>query len=296
MITAMKIRTIARLTREGCKNVFRNGWMTFAAVSAVTVTLLILGLSMILSLNVQHISSSIESQLQINAYVADSYPAKALPALGAKLKALPGVRSVKFVSKQQALQEMKGLLKKNQSLIAGLGNPLPNEYVLQADNPRATPLLAKQVAALAGIAKVQYGQSFIGRLFTVTSIVRDTALVFIVALLAMGIFLISNTIKITIFTRRREIEIMKLVGATNGFIRGPFFIEGTMIGLVGALIPSIVLLEGYRWLVANVVLFPPFTLLAPQDVFEQVVAVLLLCGFFMGLWGSLVSVRRFLRK
>ena len=292
----MRIRTVGRLTREGCKNLFRNGWMSVAAVSAVAVTLLILGLSIILSLNVQHISSNIESQLQINAYVAANYPAKALPALEAKLKALPGVRSVKFVSKQQAMKEMKALLKQNQGIISGLGNPLPDEYVLQASNPRATPLLAKKVAGLPGIAKVQYGQSFIGKLFSVTNVVRDTAIVFVVALLIMGVFLISNTIKITIFTRRREIEIMKLVGATNSFIRGPFFVEGTMIGLVGALIPSILLYEGYRWLVGNVTLFPPFTLLAPQDVFVRLSTILLLCGLFMGLWGSLVSVRRFLRK
>ncbi len=291
----MKIRTIGRHTREGFKNLFRNGWMTFAAVSAVAVTLFILGGAMILSLNVQNISVNIESQLQVNAYVSSSYPQKHLSTLEASLRSLPGVRSVSFISKDQALKKMEKLLQSNADLLNGIGNPLPDEFVLQAKDPHQTAMIANEVRLTPGIDKVQYGQSVIGKLFTVTTAIRDAAVVFIIALLVMGIFLISNTIKITIFTRRREIEIMKLVGATDGFIRGPFFVEGTLMGLFGAVLPLAALYVLYRWLVQSVPLFPPFSLLPWASVLDKVVITLIACGVFIGIWGSVISMRKFLR-
>lgn len=291
----MRIRTVGRHTKEGFKNLFRNGWMTFAAVSAVAVTLFILGAALVLSLNVQNMSISIENQLQINAYVSDSVTTKQLPVLRRTLTALPGVRTVTFVSKAQALKKMESVLQSNANLINGLGNPLPNEFVLQATDPAQTAVLAARVLHTKGIEQVQYGQSIIGKLLAVTTAVRDAAIIFIGGLLVMGIFLISNTIKITIFTRRREIEIMKLVGATDGFIRGPFFIEGTLMGLVGALVPSAALYELYRWVQHTVTLFPPFTLLPTDVVLSRVFWVLILCGLFIGAWGSVMSMRRFLR-
>ncbi len=291
----MKIRTIGRHGREGFKNLFRNGWMTFAAVSAVAGTLLILGASLVLSVNVQAMSTNIESQLQFNAYVSDSVPQQELPKLGKEIHAIPGIRSVTFISKAQALKKMKQLLQANADLINGLGNPLPNEFVIQVVDPHRIPAIAREVRAVPGIGKVEYGGSVIPRLLSIMTVVRDTAIVFIVGLVIMGMFLISNTIKITIFTRRREIEIMKLVGATDGFIRGPFFVEGTLMGFFGALLPSVVLYEGYRWLVKSVTLFPPFSLLPTPYVMDRVVVVLLGCGLFIGLWGSIVSMRKFLR-
>jgi cell division transport system permease protein len=291
----MKLRTVGRHTRDGFRNLFRNGWMTFAAVSAVAVTLFILGAAMILSMNIQNMVTNIEGQLQVNAYVSASIPAKDLPSLRRQLEALPDVARVQFVSKQAALVQMRKMLQNNANLLDGLGNPLPNEFIVQAKHARLTAYVASEVEAVPGIAKVDYGASFIGKFLSVTTAVRDTAIAFIIVLIVMGVFLISNTIKITIFTRRREIEIMKLVGATDGFIRGPFLIEGTLMGLIGAALPAFVLYEVYRWLAATVTLFPPFSLLPLADVFGRMALVLVLCGLFMGAWGSFVSIRRFLR-
>ncbi len=294
-ITGMKIRTIGRHGREGFKNLFRNGWMTFAAISAVAVTLLILGASLVLSVNIQAMSLNIESQLQFNAYVSDHVPAKELPVIERQLHVIKGIRSVTFVSKAAALKRMKQILQSNSDLINGLGNPLPNEFVLQVTNPRDISKIATAVERIHGIDKVQYGASVVPKLLSVMTMVRDTAIIFIAGLVIMGMFLISNTVKITIFTRRREIEIMKLVGATDGFIRGPFFVEGTLMGIVGALIPSVLLYAGYQWVRKTVALFPPFTLLPTAYVMDRVVFVLLACGLFIGVWGSVVSMRKFLR-
>ncbi|PWI57644.1 permease-like cell division protein FtsX [Sulfoacidibacillus thermotolerans] len=291
----MKIRTIGRHGREGFKNLFRNGWMTFAAISAVAVTLLILGASLVLSVNIQSMSLNIENQLQFNAYVSDRVPNKELPKLAHELRSIHGVRTVTFISKAEGLKRMKQILQSNSDLINGLGNPLPNEFVLQVNNPHQIPQIANEVKHVRGIEKVQYGASVVPKLLSVMTIVRDTAIIFIAGLIVMGMFLISNTVKITIFTRRREIEIMKLVGATDGFIRGPFFVEGTLMGIFGALIPSVLLYEGYRWIRHQVALFPPFSLLPTPYVMDRVVLVLLACGLFIGVWGSLVSMRKFLR-
>lgn len=291
----MRIRTLGRHGRDGIRSLFRNGWMTFASVSAVAVTMLILGAGIILSLNAQAILGNVESQVQINAYVAMSVKSTALPALQKEVRQQPGVAGVQFVSKAEALQKMKKLLQSNADLMNGLGNPLPDKFVVRALNPHDTAKVATEIARIPGIRRVQYGRSFIGKLFAVVTVVRDAAIALIVGLLLLGMFLISNTIKIAIFTRRREIEIMKLVGATDGFIRGPFFIEGTLMGILGALVPSLLLYAAYRDIFKQVALFPPFSLLPPAYVFVRVDFVLFACGIFIGIWGSLVSVRKFLR-
>ena len=291
----MKIKTWGRHGREGFKNLFRNGWMTFAAVSGVAVTLLILGLALIISVNIQNVLSNIENELQFNAYVSGQVKAAQLPALTRELSSLHGVKSVTLITKTQALDTMKKTLGANADLLNGLGNPLPNEFVVKVNVPKDIPQLAAQAGKVQGIDKVQYGASFVPRMLSILTIVRDTSVIFIIALMVMGMFLISNTIKITIFTRRREIEIMKLVGATNGFIRGPFFVEGTLMGLIGAFIPSVILNQGYYFLQKNVVLFPPFSLLSDPVVMNKVLPILYAVGLLIGAWGGVVSMRRYLR-
>ncbi len=291
----MKIRTFGRHGKEGFKNLFRNGWMTFAAVSGVAVTLLILGVSLIISVNLQNILSNIESELQFNAYVSDQVKTSDLPVLLHEISSLGGVKQVTLITKEQALSTMKKTLGPNADLLNGLGNPLPNEFVVKVDNPKMIPQIASLVTQISGIQKVQYGASFIPRMLSIFTIVRDTSIIFIIALIVMGMFLISNTIKITIFTRRREIEIMKLVGATDGFIRGPFFVEGTLLGIIGAFIPSVILNQGYYFIQKNVVLFPPFSLMPDPIVMNRVLPILYAVGLLIGAWGGIMSMRRYLK-
>ncbi len=291
----MKIRTWGRHIQEGFKNLFRNGWMTVAAISAVVVTLLILGMALVISVNIQNVLANVESELQFNAYVSDSVQSGQLPALVREVSSIGGVKSVTLITKAQALATMKQTLGQNADLLDGLGNPLPNELVVRVNDPKMITQLANRVAVVKGIDKVQYGASFVPRLLSIMSVVRDTSIIFIIALIVMGMFLISNTIKITIFTRRREIEIMKLVGATNGFIRGPFFIEGSLMGIIGAFIPSVILNQGYFFLQKNVVLFPPFSLLPDPEVMNRVLPVLYAVGILIGAWGGLISMRKYLK-
>ncbi|MGZ4164114.1 MAG: permease-like cell division protein FtsX, partial [Tumebacillaceae bacterium] len=218
----MKISTFARHCREGMRNLGRNTWMTFASVSAVTFTLLLLGVFLLLAYNVQEFSKQMESQVEMNVLIKDGTQRNDILELERQLKSLPDVGQVSFVSKEQGLQDLKSKLKDNAGLLTGLeqeNNPLPDKFVVKAQNPTDTPQIAAKIQEFPMVDKVNYGEGTVDKLFTMTKLVRNTGAVFVIGLSLTALFLISNTIKITIFARRREIEIMKLVGATNGFIR-----------------------------------------------------------------------------
>ncbi|MGO0063563.1 permease-like cell division protein FtsX [Brevibacillus fluminis] len=296
----MKIRTLGRHVREGMKNLGRNGWMTFASISAVTITLFILGVFLLLAFNVNYIAQTIEKQVEIRVFVDLLADKPAIEQLEAKLKALPKVESVQYVSKEQGLVNFRKSMGEKGYLLDGMEkeNPFPDSFVVKTKQPQDTAEVAQAIKKIPSITDVNYGEGTVEKLFVTTRTVRDIGIVFIVGLAFTAMFLIANTIKLTIVARRREIEIMKLVGATNWFIRWPFFVEGLMMGMVGALIPILVLGFGYHYLlslVTNGSVIPFFKLLPLFPLGYQVALLLLAIGAFIGIWGSMVSVRRFLR-
>ncbi|ADG06863.1 permease-like cell division protein FtsX [Kyrpidia tusciae] len=293
----MKVRTLGRHCREGLRNLGRNGWMTVASISAVAVTLLILGVFVVMAWNVQNLSRQVEQQVQMNVILKDGTAPEQIKAVQQWLVARPDVARVTFVSKEQGLANLRASLKQDSNLLDGLDkqNPLPDKFVVQAKDPRMTGQVAAAIEKLPEVDSVRYARDMVERLFQVTRIVRDIGLIFIVGLLFTAMFLIANTIKLTIFARRREIEIMKLVGATNGFIRWPFLVEGIFLGALGALLPIVVIVVAYRYLVDAVPSFYYFQLVPAHPLLEQMAALLLGVGAFIGVWGSVVSMRRFLR-
>ncbi|MCL6457121.1 MAG: permease-like cell division protein FtsX, partial [Gorillibacterium sp.] len=248
----MKINTLHRHLREGGKSVFRNGWMTFASVSSITISLFILGLFLILGLNLSHLLGQIENDITITTFMELNVPSDTVQELGVTIKKLPGVKTVTFISKEEAIIEMRKTMGDELEGLSGDNNPLPDAYEVQIKEPRDIESIAGQISALNDgrespvIDEVKYDKGTIDALFKATAIVRYIAIVFVVCLVFTSMFLISNTIKLTILARSREIKIMKLVGATNSFIRWPFFIEGAMIGFMGAIIPTAFLVYGYR--------------------------------------------------
>lgn len=294
----MKISTMARHGREGMRSLGRNTWMTFASVSAVTITLLLLGVFLMLAYNVQEFSKQMESQVQINVLIKDGTSHDDILKLEDQIKTLPGVSDTTFVSKQQGLDELKSKLQDNAGLLTGLEqqNPLPDKFVVKATNPTDTPAIATQIQQFPMVDKVNYGKDTVQKLFNIIKVVRDTGAVFVLGLCFTALFLISNTIKITIFARRREIEIMKLVGATNGFIRWPFLIEGLLIGVFGSILPMVLIAIGYHYLLNNSPSMMMLFQLAPFDpLVYAVAAVLVSIGALIGMFGSVMSIRRFLR-
>ncbi len=295
--TVMKSSTISRHVRESFKSIGRNGWMTFASVSAVTVTLLLVGVFMVIMMNLNKVATDVENDVEIKVLIDLQADSKAETTLQQQIKDMPGVESMKYSSKEQ---ELNGLVKdfgEDLSLFKQ-SNPLRNVLYVKAENPQQTATVAKKIDALDNTYEVLYGKGKIEKLFNFLNISRNVGIVLIIALLLTAMFLISNTIKITITARRKEIEIMKLVGATNWFVRIPFVLEGMWLGLLGAIIPIAVVTILYSQLYS--VIAPKmkgeiFQLLDVTPFIFEVDLLILLMGVVIGIWGSFMSVRKFLK-
>ena len=292
-----------RHLREGAKGLVRNGWMTFASVSAVTVTLLLVGIFAMVMFNVNKISDNVEKDVEIQVFVERESDQAKIDAVGKKLELMPGVESVRYSSKEEELDRFKEQLGEGSQAYQSVekDNPLHDRYIVKATSPNETETIANTVKKMENIDSVEYGEDYVEKMFNFLEGVRIGGIILIVGLTFMAMFLISNTIKVTIFSRRREIEIMRLVGAKNGFIRAPFFIEGLLMGVLGALIPIAVVYFGYE--VTYNALQPQlvslnasiFTLIPPGELSIQVSVILLALGAFIGVWGSTTSLGRFLK-
>lgn len=296
----MNFRTFFRHVKESFKSIGRNGWMTFASVSAVTVTLSLVGVFVVIMMNLNNFASSIESNVEVRVHVDRTATEDQRIQLESKLKTLEEVETVTFSPKEDELN----------SLIENMGeqgsafklfeqdNPLNDVFILKTHLPEDVAKVAEKAEQMESVEIVKYGQGFVEKMFTIVDTSRNVGIVLIIALLFTAMFLISNTIKITIFARRREIEIMRLVGATNGFIRWPFFLEGLWLGIMGSIIPITLIAVGYKYLYdnfASALTVDYMDLLAYNPFIWQVSLLIVLFGALIGVWGSLMSVRKFLK-
>ncbi|MGN1399885.1 MAG: permease-like cell division protein FtsX [Bacillus sp. (in: firmicutes)] len=293
----MSIKSVGRHFRESFKSLGRNGWMTFASVSAVTVTLLLVGVFFVLLMNMNRIATNVENDVEVRVLVDTVATQEDMDKLEADLKGLKRVESVTFSSKDEELERLVDAMGDAYSLHEQ-DNPLRNVFVVKTKTPEDVSVVAKQAEKMANVEQAQYGEDYVNKLFTFVDISRNIGLALIVGLLFTAMFLISNTIKITITARRKEIEIMRLVGATNSFIRWPFFLEGLWLGILGAVIPIVLIgatyYNLYQYMTPRInvkhiemISFSPFI--------YQISAVLILIGALIGVWGSMMSVRKFLK-
>jgi len=296
----MIVNRLRRALREGFKSVVRNGWMSVASVNAVAVSLLILGLFYLLVSNINHFTYDLENQLEMKVFMEPTADEEAVRAMEARLRNEPTVKEVQFIPKEEGLKQFAASLGERGELLEGLKeeNPLPDAFVVQTYEPEQIAPLAEQLKSVETVGNVIYGQEYVDKLLSFTDGVRWLAMILVLLLALTAVFLIANTIRLTIFSRRREIEIMKLVGATNWFVRGPFLIEGVMLGLFGGVVASLVLVLAYGILVdktRDTLAMYSIQLLPMYPVVLQMTGVLLIIGACIGGGGSWLSVRRFLR-
>ncbi|MBL4955022.1 permease-like cell division protein FtsX [Neobacillus sp. OS1-32] len=296
----MKIRTIGRHARESLKSLSRNGWMTFASVSAVTVTLILVGVFFVIMMNLNRVAQTVEEDVQIRVHIDVAASKQDQDLLKSEIQAIPEVKTVTFSPKEKELNDLvKRMGDEGKAFkLYKQDNPLNDVFIVKTVHPTDTMKTAKKIEKLKFVAKVKYGQDKVEKLFKFIKASRNVGVVLIIGLFLTAVFLISNTIKITIIARRREIKIMKLVGATNSFIRWPFFLEGLWLGILGAILPivliSIAYYRAYDYI--NPKLAGTFIKLLPFDPFMyQVSGILLLMGALIGVWGSVMSVRKFLK-
>lgn len=293
----MKARTLGRHFRESLKSLGRNGWMTFASVSAVTVTLLLVGVFVLIMMNLNKVADDVENDVEMKVFIALETGQEDIDRLENEISVLPGVESVEFSTKEEELTDLILNFGDDFSLYEQ-NNPLFDVFYVKSTDPQQTEKVAGEISKIELIEKVEFGAGKIEKLFNVLNTGRNVGLVLILALLFTAMFLISNTIRITIVARRHEIEIMKLVGATNWFVRIPFILEGMWLGLLGSIIPIGLVAALYY----NVTVYAEpklkneiFQLLEFSPFIYQVSALILLMGIFIGIWGSFMSIRKFLR-
>ena len=294
----MRFSTKEYFVKETYKSIRRNGFMSFASISTVAVSLLVLGMFLMIFLNTNNLAQYLESQVQVSVYMQDSATAKELASVKDKLTKMPGVVKVTQVSKQQALERFKKRLGDQQQLLSSLGkeNPFPNSFEIQVDSPERIKVLTPQIGQLPKVETAKFGQEVVEHLFQLTKILRFGGIILVVFLAMATLFIISNTIRLTVFARRKEVIIMKYVGATDWFIRWPFLLEGMTLGFCGAVVASLFinsiysgLLERIHATLAFLPLLPTYPLLLYVDAF------LLVAGTGIGALGSYISLRKFLQ-
>ena len=294
----MRFSTKQYFIKETYKSIRRNGFMSFASISTVAVSLLVLGMFLMIFLNTNNLAQYLENQVQISVYMQDSATDKELASVKDKLTKMPGVVKVTQVNKQQALERFKKRLGEQEQLLNSLGkeNPFPNSFEVQVDNPDRIKVLTPQIGQLPKVETAKFGQEVVEHLFQLTKILRLGGIVLVVFLAMATLFIISNTIRLTVFARRKEVIIMKYVGATDWFIRWPFLLEGMTLGFFGAVVAFVLinsiyasLLDRIHATLAFLPLLPTSPLLLYVDLF------LLAAGTGIGALGSYISLRKFLR-
>lgn len=276
----------------------RNGLMTLASISTVALSLFMLGVFLCGVVNLNNMAATLENQVQLSVYLKDGLTTAQIMGTGKKIKEIPNLKSIEFVNKDQAMADFKERLGDQQQLVTALEgvNPLPNSYVLTFENPEDVKSTAKLVTTFPNVESSHYGQDAVEELFKIAQVIRIGGIVLIGFLAAATLFIISNTIRLTVFARRKEIAIMKYVGATNSFIRWPFLIEGMLLGLVGAIIAILCVGEFYHFITLEVATSLAFFPLVPMlPFFYTLVGALLGGGIVIGAIGSTISIKQYMK-
>lgn len=295
------IKNLPKHFKTSLVNLWRNGAMTFSSIFAVTITLLLIGVISVLALNVQDISANIEEGVRIYVKLERSIDENAENEVGKQIKQLKGVASATYFSKDEELSKLidkqgedgKELFESYRD-----DNPLGAAYEVEAKDPTKLASLAKKIKDIPNVNSVNYGGDSTQSMVSTLNTIQTGGTVFIVGLVIVALFMISNTIKITITARSTEISIMRVVGASNWYIRIPFMLEGMLIGLFGAIIPILVLVYGYGALynyTGGSLMSSMLVLKAPMPFIRDFSFILAGLGAGVGLIGSFVSIRRFLK-
>lgn len=295
---AMKIRELNYFSKEATKNVFSNGWMSLASVFTVIVSLLIFGIFLVLTINLNYIAGQFESDYEIILIVDENCSPEQTEAIKPQIEAIEFVETVTFDSKASRLQTLKEGMGDNAALFDGYDedNPLRDWYKVTLSDLNQTDTVVAQLEQIGGIAKVRLNRETIDKLLSATSLIAKNSIWIMIALGLISVFIISNTIKLAVFSRAKEINIMKFVGATDWFIRWPFIIEGIIIGLIGGICSLLIISFAYKGIVASLstlgISFVTFKPLGEMTPF--LIPMFILMGIILGGIGSLISVRKHL--
>lgn len=283
---------------DALKSLKRNKTITLASIVTVSATLFIFGVFLLVAQTINMGVESVESKVEIKAYLADGITTTEQSNVETIINAVEGVKEVYYETKEEAFENFKERLGEDNSILTGFSedrNPLPNSFVISLEEPEAAMRVEDALTGVRGVEDVGNERETVEKIIGLARLIRSMGVVIFIILVLVSLFLISNTIKLTVYSRRREIGIMKFVGATDWFIRWPFIIEGMIMGLVGGIIAFGVVYSAYRVIYADVTQSMFYAeLVTPQFVLQNFSWQFGVTGLVIGALGSFIALKRFL--
>ncbi len=277
--------------------------MGLASIGSVAAVLIILGFVLIIVLNINNVALVTKETFdEIAVYIKDDIDESQIDEIGKSFREIDGVMGVAYQTKDYALDKLKEDWGDDAFLLEGLRvNPLPNTYIVQLEDVSKSDAVIAKLQTFEGVEDVQYYKDAVNSLIKIADFVKRIGAGLIIILLLISIFIISNTIKITVLNRRKEIELMQYIGATNGYVRGPFMVEGIMLGLIGSVVAIVIIFAGYNYIInylagRYVALLSGISgyMVGVEMIFSDLVIIFLTIGIGIGILGSLVSLKKFL--
>ena len=297
----MKYNILGYLIGEGFSNVFKNKKSTGASLVIMCATMIIFGVFFILGENINHFVDQIKSEQGFQVFIETDATQEEIDKVGEEIRNVPGVNTTEFVSKEQALDSMRERLKDTKGVLDGFDvEQFKASYMVTVTDLNNSKDIQNQILQIENVVKITSSDETVSTLIGLANGIRIVTGVILLLLVVISIFIIANTIKLTVHARRKEISIMKYVGATNGFIRWPFIVEGMIIGIVASLI-SIVIVGGAYNILANQLVNADFmqimnaSLVSLQDMLSSIIFVYMLLGIGIGVLGSVISMRKYLK-
>lgn len=289
------------LIREGYINLRKHGSKTFSTMLVVCATMLIIGIFILLFQNVNSNVKTVREEQGLQAFIQDSATEDDVEYMKDQIKNIDGVKEVTYITKEMGFENAKEVFKDYDYFLTGLENVdiFPRSLVIKFSDISVSSTVKSSVEKIEGIYKVQYDESTINAVTAVSKIVNIFLLGVGVVLLVVSIFIISNTIKLAVYSNKREVFIMRYMGATNKFIKTPFVIEGALIGMISATISFILISIAYIVIYARIpninAALGSFGILPYSGLWYQILIVFFALGLFIGIFGSSVSVKKYLK-
>ena len=297
----MKYNILGYLIGEGFSNVFKNKKSTGASLVIMCATMILFGVFLILGENINHFVDNLKADQGFSVFIKVDATQEEIDKVGEEIRAIDGVNTVDFVSKDDALNIMRERLKDTKGVLDGFDKELlKTSYTVTVTDLSKSKDIQNQINGIENVAKIESSDETVAALVNIANGIRIVTGVILILLIIISVFIISNTIKLTVHARRKEISIMKYVGATNSFIRWPFVVEGMIIGIIASLI-SIVIVGGAYNFIANEVVNADFmqmingSLVSFQDMLSSIIIVYMLLGIGIGALGSIISMRKYLK-
>lgn len=294
------LRSLTYNIKQGFTQIFRNRGMSLASIFSITAMLLILGLFFVIMVNVNMFTEAVKQDYdQIEVFLKDDTSQEEIMNIMSRMKTCDGVTEVEYRTKDEALEIMKQRWGESGYLLDTLGNnPLPSSILITVDSLDNAGKVAEYAGSFENVEDIQYYQETVEKLTDITNFLQIAALIIMGFLVVVSVVVVSNTVKLTVFARAKEIRIMKYIGATNWFIRGPFLAEGILIGMLASIVATGLIALIYGKIVeligAQVLAIVACPLISVSYLTTNMVIIFLALGMSIGAWGSIVSMRRFL--